>query len=94
MKNYTSDSVSVWSDSAVDVQRQMDELKSKGWKGLRLISHNSWGDTRPNEISGIRPMTEQEEKERIKYINKNKADEVKSLRKLAKKYGYKIERDI
>jgi len=41
MKNYTSDSVSVWSDSAVDVQRQMDELKSKGWKGLRLISHNS-----------------------------------------------------
>jgi len=39
-------------------------------------------------------LTEQEEKERIKYINKNKADEVKSLRKLAKKYGYKIERDI
>jgi len=70
MKNYKYDSVSVPNlEQAADT---MSELMKKGWRELQLFRHDSWGDCSCPEITGLRPLNEEEIKEQKKYAEKVK----------------------
>lgn len=91
IKDYTWDEVRIFDNGAESIQQQMDELRSKGWKKLRLRGpSNSWGDVSGTSVSGYRPMTKAEISECNKRIEEMDKEDIKMLRKLAKEYGYKL----
>jgi len=89
MKKYILDRVTVHGDSGA----LMVKLQNEGWKDLQYVANNSWGDCRPPDIMGNRPMTEKELKERQKAIKAHNKEEVKEMLRLAKKHKYKATKE-
>ncbi len=71
----------------------MAALIANGWKNLQYVSHSSHGDCRWPEITGVRPMTKDELKEKDDMLKKEQKQDLKELRKLAKKLGYIITKE-
>jgi hypothetical protein len=84
MRNYIWDSYDCISSDAGYV---MNRLQAEGWKKLIF---SSGGDFNSDSIQGYRPMTKQEIRDREKRIKNAEMEELSNLRKLAKKYGYKL----
>jgi hypothetical protein len=87
-KNYTTDSVTADDNCG----GQMTKLLRQGWKNLQYVSHGSWGDCSPAEIMGERPMTKKEIKEMEKRVKANRKDDIRQLKTLAKKLGFRVKK--
>jgi len=85
MKNHIYDTVTLFSSE--NVGTVMNRLVDKGWKNVRF---RNGGDFNPDFIEGERPMEKDEIEERVRIIEQSSKDEVKKLRKLAKKHGFKL----
>ena len=84
MKNY----IHAWENcSSTNAGQTMNRLKSEGWKNLHFCNG---GDFNSDHISGYRPMTKKEIRDREKALKKEKREEIKELKKLAKRYGYTL----
>jgi hypothetical protein len=88
MKNYTYDSVTV--SESVSAVGLMTKLIKDGWKNLQYVAHSSCGDCRCPEITGNRPMTKGELKEKDNMLKEIYKQELKELKLLAKKLGYDL----
>jgi hypothetical protein len=88
MKNYIYDSVSV--SESVSAIGLMTKLIKEGWKDLQYVSHSSWGDCSCPEITGTRPMTQDELKEKDDILKEVHKEDLKELRRLARKLGYDL----
>jgi len=84
MKNY----LYAWVDcSAINYGQTMNRLKAEGWKELSFCKG---GDFNSDNIQGYRPMTKKEIRDRENAVKYEKKEEIKELKKLAKKYGYTL----
>jgi positive regulator of sigma E activity len=88
MKNYIYDRVSV--SESVSAIGLMTKLIKDGWKNLQYVAHSSCGDCRSPEITGNRPMTKDELKEKDNMLKKEYRQDLKELKLLAKKLGYNL----
>jgi len=88
MKNYTYDSVTV--SDGVEASSIMVKLIKEGWKDLQYVAHSSWGDCSCPEITGTRPMTKDELKEKDDMLKEIYREDLKELKLLAKKLGYNL----
>ncbi len=88
MKNYIYDSVTVSNGTESTVI--MMKLIKDGWKNLQYVAHSSCGDCRCPEITGNRPMTKDELKEKDKMLKNEYKQDLKELKLLAKKLGYDL----
>ena len=75
-----------------DIERKMEELRSKGWKN---ISFNTYGMYRDSLSEGCwirckRPLTKMEIGSAKRAYIREQKKEITLLKKLAKRYGYTL----
>ena len=78
------------SGDAAAVQQKIDELRNKGWKGLRYCPNNRDCDCSPSEIEGYRPMSKVEIRSCERREIREREKELSEVRKLASKHGFRL----
>ena len=89
MRNYEYKRVNVLCDAS-EILVKMDELRKKGWKGLRYCPNNRDCDCSSDEIEGYRPLTASEARVFDRWVIKEKEKEIKELKKRASKHGFRL----